>query len=98
MITIEAEIDERGNVKILQPISFSAPHRALVVILDEPPHAERNDDALSQEELQAEDRVWEETFKRHADKFAALKAKAKSKVAQGQATDAFDENDNFVLS
>jgi hypothetical protein len=34
--TVEAVIDEQGNVKILQPVSFQGTRRALVVFLDEP--------------------------------------------------------------
>ncbi len=34
--TVEAVIDEQGNVKILQPVSFQGTRRALVVVLDEP--------------------------------------------------------------
>jgi hypothetical protein len=34
--TVEAVIDEQGNVKILQPVSLQGTHRALVVVLDEP--------------------------------------------------------------
>lgn len=36
MFTVEATIDEAGNVKILQPVSFQGTRRALLVILDEP--------------------------------------------------------------
>lgn len=36
MITIEAMIDEDGNVKILQPVPLQGARRALLVILDEP--------------------------------------------------------------
>ena len=34
--TVEAVIDEQGNVKILQPVSFQGTRRAFVVVLDEP--------------------------------------------------------------
>lgn len=90
MLTVEAQIDEHGNVRVLQPISIPSPRRALVVILDEPvtPSAPFDDnDDLSEAELEAEDRVWEETFERHADKFAALKAQAKADVAIGKHDD-----------
>lgn len=33
--TVEAIIDESGNVRILEPISISSARRALIVILDE---------------------------------------------------------------
>ena len=36
MLTVEAVIDEQGNVKILQPIALQGARRALVVVLDEP--------------------------------------------------------------
>ena len=36
MFTVEAVIDEEGNVKILQPIPLKGVRRALVVVLDEP--------------------------------------------------------------
>ena len=36
MFTIEAVIDEAGNVKILKPIPLQGARRALLVILDEP--------------------------------------------------------------
>ena len=36
MFTVEAVIDEQGNVKILQPFAFQGARRALVVVLDEP--------------------------------------------------------------
>lgn len=36
MLTVEAIIDEKGNVKILQPIPLQGVRRALVVVPDEP--------------------------------------------------------------
>ncbi len=36
MFTVEAIIDEEGNVKILQPVSLQSARRALLVVLDEP--------------------------------------------------------------
>ncbi len=36
MLTVEAVIDEAGNVKILQPILLKGAQRALLVILNEP--------------------------------------------------------------
>jgi len=36
MFTVEAVIDEDGNVKILKPILLQGARRALLVILDEP--------------------------------------------------------------
>ena len=54
MFTVEAVIDEKGNVKILQPVPLEGSRRALVVILDEPvlPIAET---ALLSEAALAED-------------------------------------------
>jgi hypothetical protein len=97
MLTVEAQIDENGNVKILQPLSFSSPRRALVVILDEPAIAETDTEELTATEQEAEDRVWKDAVQRHADKFAELKAQAKLEVARGETIDAFDENGEFTL-
>ena len=36
MFTVEAVIDEAGNVKILHPIPLQGARRALLVVLDEP--------------------------------------------------------------
>jgi len=33
--TVEATIDESGNVRLLEPLHLSSTHRALVTILDE---------------------------------------------------------------
>ena len=33
--TVEATIDETGNVRLLEPLHLSSAHRALVTILDE---------------------------------------------------------------
>ena len=33
--TVEAMIDETGNVRLLEPLHLSSTHRALVTILDE---------------------------------------------------------------
>ena len=34
-ITVEATIDEQGNVKLLEPIQLSKPERAFVIIFNE---------------------------------------------------------------
>ena len=34
--TIEAVIDDQGNIRLLEPVDLGAARRALVVILDEP--------------------------------------------------------------
>lgn len=36
MFTVEAVIDEAGNIKISQPVPIHGSRRALLVILDEP--------------------------------------------------------------
>ena len=36
MLTVEAVIDEKGQVKVLQPVPLQGARRALVVVLDEP--------------------------------------------------------------
>ena len=35
MFTVQAVIDEKGNVKVLQPVPIEGSRKALVVILDE---------------------------------------------------------------
>ena len=51
--TIEATIDERGTVLLQEPIVLSAPHRALVTILEEEPYF--SETALLSEAALAED-------------------------------------------
>ncbi|MDL1944443.1 hypothetical protein FBQ99_19085 [Chloroflexi bacterium CFX2] len=64
LTTIEAVIDEQGNVKILQPVSLRGTRRALVVVLDEPamPVAETallSEAALAEDWLRPEeDEAW----------------------------------------
>ena len=55
--TVEATIDERGTVLLWETVSLSAPHRALVTILDEEPYP--NETALLSEAALAED--WNRT-------------------------------------
>ena len=54
MFTVQAVIDEKGNVKVLQPVPIEGSRKALIVILDEPvlPVAET---ALLSETALAED-------------------------------------------
>ncbi|MBI2918434.1 MAG: hypothetical protein HYY01_10635 [Chloroflexi bacterium] len=52
--TIEAVIDEQGNVRLLEPIELGTEKRALVVILDEPT-ARIQETALLSERALAED-------------------------------------------
>ena len=51
--TIEAVIDEAGNVRLLENVRPSTVRRALVTILEEPPAA--SDTALLSEEALSED-------------------------------------------
>ena len=36
MLTLEALIDESGNIRLVQPVSIPSSRRALLIILDEP--------------------------------------------------------------
>lgn len=64
LTTIEAVIDEQGNVKILHPVSLHGARRALVVVLDEPalPVAEAallSEAALAEDWIRPEeDKAW----------------------------------------
>lgn len=44
--TVEAVIDEQGNVKLLEPVRPDGARRALVMILDERPTARLSETAL----------------------------------------------------
>lgn len=46
--TIEAIIDDSGQVRLAEPLRVTGPHRALVTVLDEPP-AEALETALLSE-------------------------------------------------
>ena len=54
MLTLEALIDESGNVKLLQPVSFPNSRRALIIVLDESPNLIAETALLSESAL-AED-------------------------------------------
>lgn len=55
MKTVEAMIDERGGVHLLEPLMLSRSQRALVTILDEDPAPEANETArLSEAALAVE--------------------------------------------
>ena len=54
MLTVEALIDESGNVRILQPVMIKSTRRALLIILDEPAHGAAETALLSEAAL-AED-------------------------------------------
>jgi hypothetical protein len=53
--TIEATIDDRGVVHLLEPVKLSGIHRALVTILEEEPSLFVSETALLSEESLAED-------------------------------------------
>ncbi len=53
--TVEAVVDERGNVHLLAPLCLPSSHRALVTILDEKPAAPIPETALLSEAVLAED-------------------------------------------
>ena len=63
MKTVEAVIDEHGNVKLLEPISPGSSRRALVTILEETPvmteDAHLSEAALAQDwDKPEEDEAW----------------------------------------
>ena len=47
--TIEAVIDERGNVRLLEPVELPSSRRAFVMILDDSPAVGIHDPALLSE-------------------------------------------------
>lgn len=53
--TVEAVIDEKGTVRLLQAVCLSTPRRALVTILKEEPIAWRHETALLSEAALAQD-------------------------------------------
>ena len=53
--TVEAVIDERGNVRLLEPVQLPAVRRALVTILEERPVRGSAESALLSEAALAED-------------------------------------------
>jgi predicted DNA-binding antitoxin AbrB/MazE fold protein len=53
--TVEAVIDEDGNVRLLEPVHLTAGRRALVTILEEQAVARMPESALLSEEALAED-------------------------------------------
>lgn len=53
--TVEAVIDEEGNVHLREPVHLPAARRALVMILEEHPVAEVPESALLSEAALAED-------------------------------------------
>ncbi len=55
MQTVEAIIDQQGNVHLLESINLSSSRRALVMILDEQPQGETSETTLLSEAALAED-------------------------------------------
>jgi len=53
--TVEAVIDEQGNVRLLEPIHPRTPRRALVTVLEESPAETVSETALLSEAALAED-------------------------------------------
>lgn len=53
--TIEAVIDEHGNVRLLEPVHLQAARRAFVTILEERPVSDVSESALLSEAVFAED-------------------------------------------
>ena len=53
--TVEAVIDEQGNVRLLEPVGPGRTRRALVTILDERPADHHSETALLSEAALAED-------------------------------------------
>lgn len=57
--TVEAIVDETGNVKLLEGVRLGVPRRALVTILDEKPAARVFETAMSSDATLGED--WNRT-------------------------------------
>ena len=55
MITVEAVVDEHGQVRLLEEVKVSGARRALVTILDETPSIGANETALLSEQALAAD-------------------------------------------
>jgi hypothetical protein len=53
--TVEAVIDENGEIRLLEAVSLPEARRALVTILDEEPASEASETALLSERALAED-------------------------------------------
>jgi hypothetical protein len=61
--TLEAVIDDHGNVRLLEPVHLKSSHRAIVLILDEPETSVDETAVLSEAALQdwnrpEEDAAW----------------------------------------
>lgn len=62
------------------------------------PLVEDDDDWLddSEEDMQAEDEVWDKVYRRHQAKFATLAEAARAEIAADTSQPMFDEQGNFV--
>lgn len=49
--TVEATVDNSGDVRLAEPLHISGVHRALVTVLDEPPTEPNETAALSEKAL-----------------------------------------------
>ncbi len=63
-----------------------------------PPVIEDDDDWLndSEEQMQAEDALWDAAYSRHRDKFETLAETARAEIAADSTQPMFDEQGNFV--
>jgi DNA-binding response OmpR family regulator len=85
--TVEAEIDERGGIRLLQPVHIARARRALVVILDEKPTTGISD-------LWQDGATREATSDEDAPKIERVLQDKPSSTQQGLAMD--DEGDCWV--
>lgn len=53
--TVEAVIDQQGNVKLLEPVKLASERRALVTILEDAPAASADETVLLSESALAKD-------------------------------------------
>lgn len=53
--TVEAVIDEKGNVRLLEPVELSSTRRAFVMILDDSPSIGIHDPAILSERALGKD-------------------------------------------
>jgi hypothetical protein len=53
--TVEALIDERGNIRLLEPVKLASARRAIVVILEDSPSVGIHETALLSEQALAAD-------------------------------------------
>lgn len=63
MKTVEAVVDENGQIRLSQPLRLKGVHRALVTVLDEPPSEALESALLSEQALSdwskpEEDAAW----------------------------------------